>query len=212
MLSGAIWRKGVSQRRRAPLAGFPTWGRYRRLAGAALVFLYGDDLTSLDNSSMAAPQRLDHAHARDAHGRQITSEQHRAAMPQATPSMLGVVACRRTMSSSTSNGALLLPHVVFTTKSIDEMRTFGTRSLPVTWDGLGTRYRALGDVLREASSCRSSSTRSRGRGFCPDPSDRLRPQDFRPSVTSRTAGKARARRLAIAVQSVFLHQNFEKYS
>ena len=123
-------------------------------------------------------------------------------MPQATPSMLGVVACRRTMSSSTSNGALLLPHVVFTTKSIDEMRTFGTRSLPVTWDGLGTRYRALGDVLREASSCRSSSTRSRGRGFCPDPSDRLRPQDFRPSVTSRTAGKARARRLAIACRAI----------
>ena len=100
--------------------------------GAALVFLYGDDLTSLDNSSMAAPQRLDHAHARDAHGRQITSEQHRAAMPQATPSMLGVVACRRTMSSSTSNGALLLPRVVFTTKSIDEMRTFEPQSLPVT--------------------------------------------------------------------------------
>ena len=74
VLSGAIWRKGVSQRRRAPLAGFPTWGRYRRLVGAALVFLYGDDLTSLDNSSMAAPQRLDHAHARDAHGRQIVSE------------------------------------------------------------------------------------------------------------------------------------------
>ena len=172
MLSGAIWRKGVSQRRRAPLAGPPTWGHYRRLVGAALVFLYGDDLTSLDNSSMAAPQRLDHAHAHGAHGRQITSEQHRAAMPQATPSVLGVVACRRTMSSSASNGALLLPHVVFTTKSIDEMRTFGTQSgLPMIWDDLGTRYRALWDVVREAPMRTLPVRRPRGRGFCLNPSE-----------------------------------------
>ena len=172
MLSGAIWRKGVSQRRRAPLAGFPTWGRYRRLVGAALVFLYGDDLTSLDNSSTAAPQRLDHAHARDAHGRQIVSEQHRAGTPRATLSVLGVVACRRTMSSSTSNGALLLPHMVFTTKSIDEMRNFCTRSLPVTWNDLGTRYRALWDVVREAPMRTLPVQRPRGRGFCRKPSDR----------------------------------------
>ena len=53
VLSGAIWRKGVSQRARAPQGGGLSQGRWQRLMGTAFLFLYGEGLTSLDNKRMA---------------------------------------------------------------------------------------------------------------------------------------------------------------
>ena len=93
---------------------------------------------------------------------------------------------------SASNGAILLSRVVFTTKTIDEMRTFGTPSPPMTLDNFEARYHAVWSVAAEVDARRERRTRLRGRGFCIHPAEMVRRQGFRPSTYTGDTGKARA--------------------
>ena len=86
----------------------------------------------------------------------------------------------------------MLSRVVFTTKTIDEMRTFGTQSLLMTLDKFEARYRADWSVVAEADARRGCWPRLKRRGFCIHPAEMVRRQDFQPSAYTGDTGKARA--------------------
>ena len=120
--------------------------------------------------------------------------------------------CRWTMSISSSNSTSTPRAADFSAKLIDEIQTFGTQSLPMTQDDLGTRYRALWDIVREASMRTLPVRCPRGRGFCSKPSDMSCPQDFWPSGATRASGKARANEASWPGKEEEALANFEKYS